>query len=289
MLSLQTLINASAPGGANVLTSITELQPAAGTHVSVSPAKFLDGNQSVFAFEKRYIDGRPVEVALIDSKQSSINRGEQAVSQAIADGHPVLSRIPRIEVRYENGPMLSDLDLPHRFSDGHIRAGSIDGQPATAHEAYRAVRNSTTLDARAILNTAPSTLVFGGWDSTRKSNQLRLRSALVGEIIGVLADQDISGTEQQSLRGGARVDPVAMSVNLPASSYKKIIDSQGDELSPSNLKKAEEAVKKAKKGDTISAANIGLGAIPPSLNSLGGVSCRRIIRSWVLSLSLIHI
>lgn len=288
MLTYQDLLDAASPGGASILSSVTELLPAAGPHASIAPAKFVDGNQSVFAFETRFIDGQPARVVLVDSKQSSLNRAEQSLTLAIEDENPVVSRLPRIVVDYADGPSLSDLELPHRFADGHIRAGTIDGNPVTADDKYRAVRNSTQHDAQEILNTAPSALVFGGWDSTRKSNQLRLRSALVGEIIGVLADQEVSGEEQLSRRGGARVDPVAASVKLDGHTYTKLVDAQQDELSQKNVEKARAAVKSAKKGNTISASQLGLGAIPPSLDALGGVSCRRIIRSWVLSFATLR-
>lgn len=288
MLTYNDLTNACSPGGASVLTSVTELQAAAGTHASVAPAKFVDRNGSVFAFETRFIDGEPAEVVLIDSKQSTLNRGEAAVSQDVHASHPVMSRIPRIEVDYGDGKVLSDLDLPHRFADGHIRAGRIDGQPATQNEQYRAVRNSSPADASALLNTAPTALVLGGWDASRKSNQLRLRSALVGEIIGVLADQTVPGKEQQSRRGGARVDALAMSVQLAPGDLDALVDAQENELSPKLVEKLRTEVKKAKKGDQLSGANLGLGGIPPTLESLGGVSCRRIIRSWVLSFATLR-
>lgn len=288
MITLDMLLKACAPGGASVLTSVTELRAAAGEHASVAPAKFVDGNKSVFAFETRYIDGQPANVVVIDSKQSSINRGEQAVSLAIRDGNPILCRIPRMVVDYGNGMRLSDWDLPHRFADGHLRAGSIDGQPTVRNEKYIAVRNSTMADASAVLNTAPAALLLGGWDSTRKANQLRLRSALVGEIIGVLADQQTSGEAQLSKRGGARVDPVAAAVKLDKVAYENLLSAQESELSPGNLDKNRNAIKKAKKGELLTASSLGLGAIPPSLESLGGVSCRRVIRSWVLSFATLR-
>lgn len=288
MLNYSDLRNACSPGGASVLTSVTELEAAAGPHASVAPAKFVDRSNSVFAFETRYIDGSPAEVALIDSKQSSLNRGEAAISQDIHAEHPVMSRLPRIEVDYGEGKVLSDLDLPHRFADGHIRSGLIDGEPATKDERYRAVRNSTPADASALLNTAPAALLFGGWDSTRKNNQLRLRSALVGEIIGVLANQDATGPQQQSRRGGARVDSLAMSVQLEPAELASLVDAQEDELSPKLVEKLRNEIKKAKKGTLLSGSNLGLGGIPPQLESLGGVSCSRIIRSWVLSFATLR-
>ena len=290
-IKFEDLKKACAPGGASTLVSVTELKPAAGEHASVAPAKFVEGNKSTFAFETRYIDGEAARVVLIDSKQSQLNRAEAAIMQDIRAEHPVMRKLPRIEVTYENdGKSISytDLELPHRFADGHIRAGKIDGQPATAHEKYRAVRNSTPADLSALLDTAPAAAVFGGWDSLRKKNQLRLRSALVGEIIGVLADQARSGEAQLSRRGGARVDPLEMSVRLSAVDMEQLVKSQEGELSDKFVSKRREDIKKAKKDTALSGSVLGLGGIPPQLEALGGVACQKIIRSWVLSFATLR-
>lgn len=290
-IKFEDLKKACASGGASTLVSVTELKPAAGEHASVAPAKFVEGNKSTFAFETRYIDGEAARVVLIDSKQSQLNRAEAAIMQDIRADHSVMRKLPRIEVTYENdGKSITytDLELPHRFADGHIRAGEIDGQPATAHEKYRAVRNSTPADLSALLDTAPAAAVFGGWDSLRKKNQLRLRSALVGEIIGVLADQNLSGEEQLSRRGGARVDPLEMSVRLSAADMEQLVKSQEGELSDKFISKRREDIKKAKKDTALSGSVLGLGGIPPQLEALGGVACQKIIRSWVLSFATLR-
>lgn len=290
-IKFEDLKKACASGGASTLVSVTELKPAAGEHASVAPAKFVEGNKSTFAFETRYIDGEAARVVLIDSKQSQLNRAEAAIMQDIRADHSVMRKLPRIEVTYENdGKSITytDLELPHRFADGHIRAGEIDGQPATAHEKYRAVRNSTPADLSALLDTAPAAAVFGGWDSLRKKNQLRLRSALVGEIIGVLADQARSGEAQLSRRGGARVDPLEMSVRLSAADMEQLVRSQEGELSDKFISKRREDIKKAKKDTALSGSVLGLGGIPPQLEALGGVACQKIIRSWVLSFATLR-
>ena len=288
IIGLENLIEACRPGGASVFTSVTELQPAAGEHASVAPARYLDGKKAVYAFETRYIDSEAKEAVVLDSKQSTENRGEDGITQDIAAGNEALKNIPTIRVSYPNGKTYSDMELPHRFADGHIRAGEIDGGPATQSEKYIAVRNSTPADCSAILNTAPAALVFGGWDSTRKSDQLRLRSALVGEIIGVLADQSGYGRSHTPMRGGARVDPVAMSVQLDKVAFKKLVEEQKSELSPKTYEKITEALKKMKEGEVASASPLGLGAIAPSLSDLGGVACSRIIRSLVLSFATLR-
>ena len=120
-ITLKHLLDACSPGGASVLTSVTPLEPAAGPHASVAPAKFVSGSKSVFAYERRFWNGEAVTAVLIDSKQSQNNRLEAVVSAAIADGDPVLARTPRIELRFERAGkeiVYSDLDLPHRAFDG---------------------------------------------------------------------------------------------------------------------------------------------------------------------------
>ena len=203
-ISLPHLLDACRPGGASVLTSVTPLEPAAGPHASVAPAKFLEGKgrtaKPVFAYERRFWDGEAVTAVLIDSKQSQSNRLEAAVSAAIADQDPVLARTPRIELRFEDGQVYSDIDLPHRAFDGQIRAGTINGEPATAAQEYRELRNATVADARPLLERSPITLLLGGWDASRKTHAGRYRSLLVGEIIGILSDQGRDPEVNQSKR-----------------------------------------------------------------------------------------
>lgn len=277
-LTYEQLLAACRQGGSSVLTSITPLAPAGGSHASVAPAKFVEGNNSVFAYETRFVNGEAVTTVLIDSKQSQLNRGELAVHLAINDGHPLLGRVPLVSVTYgtgENEFTFTDLQLPHRAWDGHIRAGSVDGQPATDHPTYRAARNANPANAKALLEFSPGSIVFGSWDSSRKSNQARYRSVLVGEIIGVLADQ--SGRASDSpRRGGARVDPVSMGFDLKPAQIKELAEAQRAELSPKLVSKAK------------APSELGLGGIPPVLDNLGGVSCRQIIRQHVLSFAALR-
>ena len=295
-ITLADLLDNLELGGGSVITSITELEPAAGPHASVAPAKFVDGSKSVFAYENRYIEDDAQKVVLIDSKQSELNRAEAAIEQGRQYGDEAVVKIPRAVVTYktENGPVeYSDMELSHRIFDGHFRAGRVDGKPITENDQYRALRNCTPADMSALLNTAPAALLFGAWDSTRKSNQVRLRSALVGEIIGVLADQEPGAEHRQARRGGARVDAVAASVKLAPKDMESLVNDQEAELSPKNIKKNRDAIaaaSKAKNKDAahVSASGIGLGSIPPSLEETGAVACRRIIRSWVLSLTTLR-
>ena len=252
-ITLQHLLDACSPGGASVLTSVTPLEPAAGPHASVAPAKFVSGSKSVFAYERRFWNGEAVTAVLVDSKQSQNNRLEATVSAAIADEDPVLTRTPRIELRFEDGQVYSDLDLPHRAFDGQIRAGTINGETVTSVEEYRKLRDATVSHARPLLERSPMTLLLGGWDASRKSHQGRYRSILVGEIIGILADQDGGAEANQSKRGGARIDPVGMRIDLGDKERKAIAEAQKHELSASTYKSAS--------GKNGKASTLGLGGV----------------------------
>jgi CRISPR-associated protein Csb1 len=78
-----------------------------------------------------------------------------------------------------------------------------------------------------------------------------------------------------------------MSVQLAGKDLEAIVADQESELS---AKTVEDIRKEAVKAKTkpLSASRLGLGGIPPSLESLGAVACRRIIRSHVLSFSALR-
>ena len=130
IVTLADLIENVNLGGGSVITSITELEPAAGPHASVAPPKFVDGSKSVFAYETRYIveeaqnpdesenkdesketekvvKGKSQKVVLIDSKQSELNRAEAAIEQGRQYGDEAAIKIPLAVVTYqnENGPL----------------------------------------------------------------------------------------------------------------------------------------------------------------------------------------
>jgi CRISPR-associated protein Csb1 len=295
-ITLDLLVTASMPGGGSCLTSVSELEPAAGPHSSVAPAKFAvhkdsgkndrEKKRGVYAYERRYLDGVLSSTVIIDSKQSQLNRCEAALDQAITDGHPTLSRVPRVEVAYQRDgitEVYSDLTLPHRIFDAHVRSGKVDGTPVTQLDAYRAIRNAAPANARAVLEASPVSLVFGSWDSSRSKRQGRWRSILVGEIIGFCAD---SAAKEITLKGGARVDPVGMQVNLTEAKLKALAEEQRAELSGGAYKKATSA--NGKDGAPVSASMLLLGGIPPTLDALSGVACSSIIRSHVLSFAALR-
>jgi CRISPR-associated protein Csb1 len=249
----------------------------------VAPAKYSSrGQGATYVFEDRFVEGGQVKTVLIDARTSVANRLECALGEAIDDGHPVLSLMPRIRVSYQFADGTSaefyDYELPHRYSDGHIRSGSVDGVPVVQVPAYRAARDATPANASPLLALSPLSLILGGWDSTRKSRQGRYAAAFTGEVVGVLAEPTSSPTR----RSGARIDPVAASVRLTKEAFESVARAQAeDDASVVGLPK--------KDGDGLfSASKIGLGAIPPGTESLDGIATKVILRSNVVSFSTLR-
>lgn len=288
-LVLKDLLAASRAGGASSLAMTTEMSPAAGAHAGVAPAKYVSGENPTYLFQTRFVDGEPQRTVLLDSKGSSLNRVEEQIVNAIKDGEQPLARTPRIVVHYPDADLMC-LELPHRAFDGHARAGTIAGKAATSDDRYRQLRDASPANARALLETSPQSLVFGAWDSTRKSNQGRYRSALVGEVIGVLAEQG-PDADTAPKSGGARSDSYSPSVQLSAEEMESLLAAQEDELSAGLVAKIRKEISKEAKnrdGKPISGSGLVLGSIPPTLNGLGVVACRRIIRTHLLSFSTLR-
>ncbi len=295
-LDLELLLTATSAGGPSCLSSTTRLRPAGGMHTAVAPAKYLQGTgssaKSVYVYERRFLDGAARHTVLIDSKQSQLNRLEAELDRARQDGHPQLSRLPHVQVTYGEGEAAqtyTDLVLPHRVYDAHVRAGTVDGVPTTQTELYRSVRDASPADARALLDVSPITLVLGGWDSSRRSRQGRWRSALVGEIVGFVPGVGLAAEAipDPGRRGGARIDPVGMQMQVPGTALKQMAEAQRSELSASNFAKVSKQADGAK-DKPVGAAELGFGGIPPALSSLGGVACEPILRTHVLSFAALR-
>ena len=285
-LTLEDLNKAAKLGGPSTLSEKTLLEPAAGPEGIIAPAKYTGSNGATYVFEDRYIGGESKRTVLVDSRTSQSNRLEDYVTKAIKDGHPVLSRMPRIRVTYqvpdETGETFErsylETQLPHRAFDGHIRIGSINGKSTSELTEYVQARNSTAENMMPLFTLSPITVAFGGWDSTRRKNQLRIASPFNGEIIGVLANQD---QDRPVFRAGARVDPVEASIKFDKDDAKAIGRIIQPEVSDNTFKTFEKEGKGSK---------IGLGAIPPSTknDAYDGIAVSNIIRTHVLSFSTLR-
>ena len=283
-LTLDTLLRASRPGGPTALGSVGQLRPAAGEHALVAPAKYTDSAGAVYVYEDRFIEGAFREVVLLDSRSSTANRMEDAIALAIEDGDELLARMPHITVSYtdKEGQIhrYRDYTLPHRAFDAHVRLGTVDGKPVSQVPEFRAARDASPHDAWPLFALSPVTVLLGGWDSSRRTNQARFPSAITGEIIGVIEAE--GRTAQAAQRSGARLDPVGASVRLDSAVAVELAEGQADEISPKLLQKI------SKQKGTVSASNLGLGAIPPGTEALDGIAVATAIRSYSLSFSTLR-
>ena len=102
------------------------------------------------------------KVATIDSVGAQANRLEPLFKTG-ANGAAVylLARlVPQVTITYGEGGSVSILDAGHRLGDALIRSTALASE---ASEAFRAYQD--TGDASAIARVAPTSLVFGAWDS----------------------------------------------------------------------------------------------------------------------------
>jgi len=255
---------------------------AVGAGAVVAPARYAGRSGSEFVFETRHVDGEFRRTALIDAKQSQSNRSEEGLLTARREGGPV-AQVPVIEVHYHGREALSDLRLPHRAFDAHIRFGTQDGSPVVGQPWYRALRDATHADLSPLFMASPATLAFGGWDSSRKAGQLRLRGLFVSELFGVVAD----GEDRVSRRSGARLDPLGQDFYVTPDEFEALLDQQREHLSPKLVLKLDKELESArkKKADTLSAAALNLGGVPPGTESAHGVSVPEVRRTRTLSLA----
>lgn len=117
------------------------------------------------------------KVATIDSVGSQANRIEPIFKSAGKNGNghetnPLAALVPQIEIHYADQKMVTIFDVGHRLGDAIIRCvgkGEVGkkGNDFDLRDAAQAAFNRLldANDASAIAKLAPTSLVFGVWDS----------------------------------------------------------------------------------------------------------------------------
>ena len=109
------------------------------------------------------------KVATIDSVGAQANRMEPLFKPA-ADGEPENPRaalVPQVTITYGNDKSVSLLEAGHRLGDALVRSTAL---AEDAHRAFTAFQDTGEVDALARL--APTSLVFGAWDSRETQAKL---------------------------------------------------------------------------------------------------------------------
>jgi CRISPR-associated protein Csb1 len=100
------------------------------------------------------------KVVTVDSVGSQANRMEP-IFGAGPSGDPDLAKlVPQITIDIGDGKRVSVLDAGHRLGDAIVRSSSLKDEARKAFEEFL-----ETGDATAIAKLAPTSLVFGVWDS----------------------------------------------------------------------------------------------------------------------------
>lgn len=256
------------------------LQPAGGPGDKLFPPTYPGDNGPTHVFERRRIDGEERVCVLIDSVQSQANRLEEALLSA-AEADRI--RLPRLTVDFPGaglnsvGPV-SVLEAPHRIFDAILRDSELDGQDFRESDLGQSLRQATPADATAILQAAPSALLFGAWNSTGEGGGLgaKFARAIVSEMIGV--DVPVEETTDRRTgevtlrtagrRTGSRIDPLGVPRSIEI--YKKEGDWGFDD------KRLGKGAKKVRPSE------VNHGNIPPSIAPLG-VTCDHALQTQVLT------
>ena len=100
------------------------------------------------------------KVALVDSVGSQANRIEPIFQRKEGGDEELAKLVPQIEIDIGNGKRLSILQAGHRLGDAVVRSSELRSD---ANKAFKVFLD--TGDASEIARLAPTSLVFGVWDS----------------------------------------------------------------------------------------------------------------------------
>jgi CRISPR-associated protein Csb1 len=121
------------------------------------------GKVQTFMDAERTEQGREHSVCIIDSIASQANRIEPAFADAIAEGKLVPRVVIKVEIKNDAGEKqeqaINLLDAGHRAADAIVRFSSL------AEDLGKAITARLCGDSLPLAKIAPTSLVFGMWDS----------------------------------------------------------------------------------------------------------------------------
>ena len=135
--------------GPVALTLRQSLLPVEGGDAVIFPPTYADIGYNIDGLS----DG--TKVATIDSVGSQANRMEPVFEE-----EPYASLVPQVTITYGNDKSISMLRAGHRLGDALVRSTSLADEANAAFTAFL-----DTGDAAPIARLAPTSLVFGVWDS----------------------------------------------------------------------------------------------------------------------------
>lgn len=139
------------------------LLPVEGPGSVIFPPTYAHSgeNQAHFGYNiDELSDG--TKIATIDSVGSQANRMEPLFLPARSEEpeNPLANLVPQIDISYGNDRVVSILEAGHRLGDAVVRSTELKDE---AQEAFKAFLDRN--DAAPLAKLAPTSLVFGVWDS----------------------------------------------------------------------------------------------------------------------------
>ncbi|WP_419918087.1 type I-U CRISPR-associated RAMP protein Csb1/Cas7u [Candidatus Poriferisocius sp.] len=271
-------------GGAVALRSRTELQPVDGPGGKVFPPTYAVTAAHKYATETRQVGDREVQTVLLDSVASQANRAELALLDSWEAGE-LKFPVPYVDFSTEDGEFndigrLTVLEAPHRLADAIFRDSLLDDTLFRLSKVGRAITDAQPRNATALFRYAPTTLLFGQWDSTGPKGGLgsKFQRAYVSEIVG----HDV----QIGTKVGSRLDPLQIERDAA------VVYEHHDPDQSWTLKEDEAAVEKSKPkraGNDGRPSEINHGNIAPSIDATaGGVTISNAVQTTVISLAALR-
>lgn len=266
LATLQTAVTT-----ASALRYRARLQPAGGPGDKVFPPTYEGGK---YAEEKRRIDGQTYDCVHLDSVQSQANRMELALQDAAREGK---ISVPRVEVHFggdlaEVG-VISSLDAPHRLADAILRDSNKNGVRFRKTPEGELLNSASLKNASGLFEIAPTSLLFGLWDSTgpRGGLGVKFQRAIVSELVAVGVEKGVKSASRMDPLGIEKAAGTAYLANAETGEW--VLDEKLD---------GKKLTKVGKEGKP---SELNHGNIPPSVSSQnGGVTFDYALQATVISL-----
>jgi CRISPR-associated protein Csb1 len=142
------------PTGPVALVCKQELEPVEGDGGVFFPPTYAD-----VGYNKDPL-GDGTWVVTVDSVGSQANRMEPIFDRSSGNDAEAAKLVPQIDIELADGRRISIFRTGHRLGDAIIRSSTLKDDARVAFETYLA-----TGDAGNIAKLAPTSLVFGVWDS----------------------------------------------------------------------------------------------------------------------------
>jgi CRISPR-associated protein Csb1 len=257
-------------GAASAVRITTKLAPVGGPADKVFPPTYEGGKYHI---EGRNINGEIVNVVVLDSVQSQVNRIEESLAAARELGE---IELPLFKVTLPGYDPVTTLTAPHRVYDAIFRDSELDGKPFQKSEVGRRLVDSRVSNATALYEFSPTVLFLGAWDSHGGAGvkSAKIPRALTSEIIGFKA---VSGT-----RSSSRVDPLGIERGN-RTIYKHPTDSWTFSKDEAVKDDKGKAVAFGKEGKAGKPSSIGHGNVTPTISEVGGTTISEAVQTTVLS------